>query len=265
MKNMKLACLLQFKDEANNGNLDRYLDSISRYADLLIAYDDGSTDTGLDLLMNWYRTYSGRQLKQVEIIEGGTNDYAAEVAHKDKMLRRGLEMGVTHFMRIDADECLEAAGETGIREWILSEMERPENGGDFDSAAFRNANLWRHPSFYRLDSQFNDFISCRLWKNNGKLEYKNIKRGLHQRAVPDGLEKETWCPYITLHYGFASSESILHKYHMYKAHGQDGWALQRLVDERTLSLGRSQSCWFRNPPEELPISQVINKPLVSML
>lgn len=257
---MHITSILQFKDEKNNGNLARYLDSISRYCDRLVAYDDGSTDDGSEFLLNWHDKYGGRQLKQLSLIKSDTNDYAAEVSHKDQMLKRALQLGTDWIFRIDADEVLEATGEENIRTWL---EENDRNG--FDSVAFRNANLWRHPNFYRLDSQFNDFVSCRLWKNNGNLRYDKVERGLHQRAVPDGLKNETWCPYITLHYGFASSESILHKYHMYKAHGQNGWALHRLVDERTLKLAESVPGWFRNPLEKVSVSQIINRPLVSMI
>lgn len=257
---MHITAILQFKDELNNGNLPRYLDSISRYCDRLVAYDDGSTDDGRRFILNWHNKFGGRQLKDIYLIQSDSNDYAAEVSHKDQMLRKALHLGTDWIFRIDADEVVEAAAEDNLRDWL----EKTDKDG-YDSVAFRNANLWRHPCFYRLDSQFNDFVSCRLWKNNGQLSYKEIKRGLHQRAVPDGLSNETWAPFITLHYGFASSESILHKYHMYKAHGQDGWALHRLVDERTLTLARSNPSWFREPLEELPVSQVINRPLVSMI
>ncbi len=271
-KDLKLTVMLQCKDELKNGNLPRFMDSISRYADALVCYDDASTDGSYEYLLNWDKAWSGRQLKDIHLIRSDKNDYANEVAHKAQMLEKCLEIESSWIFRIDADEVLEKDGEDRIRK--LCEYPASKGGhimklgGDewnIDSFAFRNANLWRHPSFYRLDSQFNDFVSCRLWKNNGNLSYKEIKRGLHQRAVPDGLVKEDWAPFITLHYGFASAESILHKYHMYKAHGQDGWALHRLVDERTLTLARSNPSWFREPLEQLPLSQVTNRPLVSML
>lgn len=256
----KLSLVVQMKDELKNGNLPRFMDSVSRYADAMVCYDDASTDGSYEYLLDWQKEWAGRQLKDVYIIRSETNDYANEVEHKSKILKKCLEIESSWMFRIDLDEVVEAAAEDNLRDWLAN-----ADFQGYDSVAFRNANLWRHPSFYRLDSQFNDFVSCRLWKNNGNLSYKEIKRGLHQRAVPDGLVNETWAPFITLHYGFASSESILHKYHMYKAHGQDGWALHRLVDERTLTLAHSNPSWFREPLEQLPLSQVINRPLVSML
>ena len=254
---MKLVTILQQYNELNNGNLPRYLDSISRYTDALVVYDDASIDGSLQYVKEWKKSFGGKQLKEVIVISGEKNDYAAEVSHKEKMLNIALEIGADWIFRIDADEVLEKKGEDEIRQLCSTSK--------VDSYAFKNANLWRHPNYYRLDNSFNDFTSCRLWKNNGKLKYNNVKRGLHQRAVPDGLDTEDWAPFITLHYGFACAENIIAKFKMYKEHGQQGWELYRLIDERTLRLAKSNKEWFRNPPEDLPMHKVINRPLVSMV
>jgi hypothetical protein len=51
-----------------------------------------------------------------------------------------------------------------------------------------------------------------------------------------------------IHYGFATDEAIIRKFHTYKEHGQTGWALERLVDERTLAVRRIKPEWFRDQP-----------------
>ncbi len=254
---MKLTAILQMYNEMKFGNLPRYLDSISQYCDALVVYDDASTDDSVNFVKLWQSEYSGRQLKEVHIICGESNDYAAEIAHKAQLLEKALEIGSDWIFRIDADEVVERAGEDGrIRELCV--------GGDsvgVDSYAFKNANLWRNPSFYRVDNLYNDFVSCRLWKNNGSLQYNDIKRGLHQRGVPDGLEKEEWADVITLHYGFSSEDSILHKYFMYKQHGQHGWELERLIDERTLRVLPSKREWFRTAPKRVSPTVQFRVPL----
>lgn len=249
---MKLTAMLQMYNEMKFTNLSRYMNSIARYCDALVVYDDASTDGSVEYLEEWQQWISDGdkhtwRLKEIHIIRGESNDYAAEVNHKAQLVEKAIEIGCTWIFRIDADEVIERRGEDGRMRKLCEEGD----AAGIDSYAFRNANLWRSPGFYRMDNSFNDFVSCRLWKNNGKLNYNNVKRGLHQRAVPDGLTNEKWADIITLHYGFAFDEAIVHKYTMYKVHGQCGWELERLIDERTLKVNKSNPEWFRQPPPSL--------------
>lgn len=259
--------MLQQFNELEQGNLHRYMDSISRYCDALVVYDDASTDGSAEFVEVYLKeldimafTGEHRQLNEIHLIRGEKNAYKEEVAHKATMLQKCLEIGSDWIFRIDADEVIESVGETNTVFGIRGLCQAGDEAG-IDSYAFRNANLWRHPSFYRVDNSFNDFVSCRLWRNNGNLSYKEIKTGLHQRAVPDGLRNEAWAPIITLHYGFASDESILRKFHTYKSHGQDGWELYRLIDERTLRVEKSKPEWFRVPPEEVNPQSIFAMPV----
>jgi hypothetical protein len=267
---MKIAAILQMFNEHSmvfadgKSNLQRYIDSVAKYCDILVVYDDASTDNSKKLVQGvaqaLHSSGNNYQLKKIHLIEGEKNDFKAEVEHKSKLLEAARELGADWVFRIDADEVIEKRGEDGRIRELCSYGD--DNG--IDSFAFKNANLWRHPGFYRLDNSFNDFVSCRLWKVSENLCYNDTKRGLHQRAVPDGLEKEEWADIITLHYGFASDESILHKYFMYKGHGQSGWELERLIDERTLRYSSSTPEWFENPVNKIDPNDVFNIPLVQL-
>lgn len=263
---MQLCAILQNFNEFKQKNLIRYIESISYYCDSLVVYDDASTDESVKFLelsqfylkkgikFNANEVKWGDQLKQIEIIRGETNDYKNEVKHKSLMLEKAREIGADWIFRIDADEIIEKRGEDGgIRNLCAS----PE----FDSYSFNNINLWRDESFFRLDNAYNDFVSCRLWRLTDNVKYNNIKTGLHQRAVPDGLEKEKRSDLLTIHYGFASDDSILNKYYMYKSHGQNGWELDRLIDERTLTVARAKQDWFRWNINYKEPNQVFSIPL----
>jgi len=79
---------------------------------------------------------------------------------------------------------------------------------------------------------FDDLWQLVFWKNNGQLHYEPVK-GLHELQYPKGLTN-TYKPRVTLpllHYGFASVKQIVRKYLTYKSLGQQGWGLNRLVDE----------------------------------
>lgn len=250
---MKLTAMLQMYNELEQGNLPRYIESISKYCDALVVYDDGSTDGSLEYLEEW-----GDKLEIVSY-RGEKNDFADEVAHKSKLLQIAKDINTDWIFRIDADEVIEKDGEIG---GVRKLCERGDSEG-IDSFAFRNANLWRHPGFYRLDNAFNDFVSCRLWKLRPDVGYRKTERGLHQRAVPDGLKNEEWADIITLHYGFASDESIIRKYLTYKSHGQTGWDLYRLIDERTLKVAKSKPEWFALYPEGADFDKVFSQPVAA--
>ena len=251
---MKVTAMLQMYNELEQGNLPRYMESVSKYCDAIVVYDDGSTDGSMEYIIdNWSDKI------EVSFKRSDDNDFADEVSHKSILLEMAREIDTDWLFRIDADEVIEKAGEDGgIRR--LCERGDAES---VDSFAFRNANLWRHPGFYRLDNAFNDFVSCRLWRLSESVRYEKTDRGLHQRAVPDGLKKEEWADIITLHYGFASDESIIRKFLTYKSHGQDGWDLYRLIDERTLRVARSKSEWFNEFPEGADFNQVFGAPVAS--
>lgn len=251
---MKITAMLQMYNELEQGNLPRYMDSVSRYCNAVVVYDDGSTDGGIQYIID---EWSDKIEVAFHVADG--NDFANEVSHKAKLLEMAKNIGTDWLFRIDADEVIEKSGEEGkIRELV----EKASNKGT-DSIAFRNANLWRSPAYYRLDNAFNDFVSCRLWRLSDSVKYNETSRGLHQRAVPDGLKKEEWADIITLHYGFASDESILRKYCTYKSHGQSGWDLYRLIDERTLRVAKSKQDWFRDKLPDAAFEDVFSVPVAS--
>lgn len=256
---MNLTVICQVYNELETGNLHRFLSEMSEFADSLVMYDDGSTDGTYDHLAQFYfankvnwdcasvgYTEDGFVAPRlnpdnVYMLRGHTNDFQNEMYHKQQMLERAIgSTNADWIMWLDADEVIEPRGiDGGIREL----MENKE----LDGYAFHQINLWRSDKFFRLDNQYNDGIFVRLWRNNGKLKFEP-KGGLHQRPYPNGVEKVADSDIQIIHYGFASDDAIKRKYGIYKAHGQNGWALNRLIDENNLQLSRVKPEWFRSPP-----------------
>lgn len=242
---MKLMGFLQIYNEVEKGNLRRCLRSISKYCDEIVIYDDASTDNSVEV---------ARQFTDL-IIEGAVNEWGKEAIHRQQLLELALIRNPDWIFWLDADEVIEHKGEEGALR-ILAE------GGDKDSYAFHEINLWRTPCFYRLDNAYNDGWYCRLWKNTGELEIEN-KPGLHQRLVPKGLKNEGQSSLEIIHYGFATDNNIIDKFETYKSHGQSGWDLWRLVDERSLKIAKSNPYWFRKSLPDLDPNEVYKVPLLS--
>ena len=242
------AGFMQIYNEESKGNLRRCLDSMSRYCDIICIYDDASTDNSFDVTSSYDKT---------RIIRGEVNEFGKEIYHKEGLLNFTLSFNPDWIFWMDCDEVIERRGEDGtLRE--LAETTK------IDAHGFKEVNLWRCDSFYRLDNAFNAGEFCRLWRNTGKLSY-NPKEGLHQRQYPDGIGEIATSDLKILHYGFSSDDRIIDKYTTYKAHGQYGWALQRLVDERTLQVAKSNPDWFRVPPAEINFEDIFSTSVISRL
>lgn len=244
---MKLVGMLMAYNELEKGNLVVCLESLSRYCDEIVVYDDGSDD-GSDV---YYDVFNCR------VIYGARNDFQNELSHKQQQLELCKDIGADWIFRIDADEILDWRGVQGIRK-MLEDSDKP-------SYAFHTINLWRSPCFYRLDNSYNDVVFNRLWRCTPDLHF-DVKEGLHLTNYPVGAtDGEGFAPFEILHYGFASDSAIIDKFNMYRAHGQSGWALNRLVDERTLRVAKSKKEWFQHPLPNDRFEEVFSRSIVSQL
>jgi len=248
---MKLTCIVQIYNEMDKKNLPRFIDSVKRYCDALIVFNDGSTDDSVEYLARG--NHLDGHLSEMIFIHGEKNNFKNEIQHKQWMLDKAVEIKSDWIFWLDCDETVEVRGEDGGIRAIC------ENA-TCDAYGFREVNLWRDPGFYRLDNAYNDGEFCRLWKNTGKLHYDD-RPGLHQRQYPNGIGEIITADVKVIHYGFSSDDRIIDKYLTYRSHGQSGWALHRLIDERTLSVAKSKSEWFRTQPEEREFGEVFKTPI----
>lgn len=111
--------------------------------------------------------------------------------------------------------------------------------------------LWRSDIFYRTDNKYHGFFQqgcMALWRNNGRLQFPE-RKGLHQSQVPVGIRKTKKVAYVLIHRGFATDAQLITRYNVYKSFGQNGWKLERLLDEEGLTVGRLNLCylpsWFK--------------------
>lgn len=237
---MFIAGFAQMYNESSKGNLKRFLESVTKIVDHVFIYDDGSTDDSVDVAAAY---------DKVSVFIGGNNAFDKEIEHKQFLLKHVLDCNPTHILWLDIDEVFEKRAEDGAIKELAEQM-------TCDAYTFRQINLWRCEKYFRLDNQYGDGLFTRLWRNNGKLHY-NVKGGLHQRQYPDGINSVKDSDLLVLHYGFSNDHNIIDKYYTYKSHGQDGWALQRLIDENGLVLAKTRPEWLGREPEgEMPSTRL---------
>lgn len=216
---MRIAAFCQLYNELEKGNLLRFLNNVSLWSDELFIYDDASTDGSQDI----YRKYTDDK----RIIYGERRDFVMELAHKQMLLEVVQGTDPDWIVWMDGDAVMEAKIVFQLREIL----QRADEQG-IDGVAFHNMNLWRSPSYYRVDEHFDGYHPEACWKNNGHLKFKVVPK-LHQSQHPQGMRKMVHTDLRILHYGFSSLEGVLRKYLTYKSLGQVGWELNRLIDEKT--------------------------------
>lgn len=222
---MKYCGIIQFYNEMPE-NLPRAVASMRRVCGAVIGYDDGSTDG----------SGAWAQDNLDHVIVGRENAWKDEILHKQLMLERARQLYASDWILwLDADEVLSAPL---VR--YLNEREFPH---DLTGIRIREVNLWRQPDLYRVDRSFGSGAFLRVFRP--QLNYI-VRSGLHQRQFPRGADrnilelKET--PII--HYSWDSPEKIQAKYERYKAQGQRGENLDRLLDDPEAELVPVQREWF---------------------
>lgn len=228
---MILSGFLQIYNEESKGNLRRCLDSMSSYCDLICVYDDASTDGSADIAAMY---------DKVKLIRGDSNKFNKEMHHKHQLLEFAKTFNPDWIFWLDADEVVEKRGEDG-------EIRKLCEDSRFDSYDFRQVNFWRSERYYRLDEQYNSGVFRRLWRIKEGLDFA-VSDGLHQLPYPKNTDPVKTSDLRILHYGFASNDNIIDKYRTYKKYGQIGWELDRLVDEKKLTLAQTKKEWLGRAP-----------------
>lgn len=237
---MKWIGIIQFYDELKNGNLPRAVRSMRRICNEIIGYDDGSTDGG--------GAWGDANLDAC--IHGASNDWDAEIQHKHAMLEEAKRRGADWVLWLDADEELSPQAVAGLR--------KLEGKEGVTGICIPEINLWRDEHNYRIDSQYGNAGFLRAWRVTPLLKYSDEQvwgRGLHLPQFPkaaqaklEGLQQPDHELGIIgepiIHHSWSSPEKIQAKYERYKAKGQSGWSLDRLLDSQHAVRVKVRPEWF---------------------
>lgn len=249
MKKYSVIGFCQIYNEIEKGNLERFVKHIKPLVDVLVVYDDSSTDGSYEYMLE-HTPY---------VIPGTKNDFVDEISHKQLLLTEALKHSPDFILWLDADEVLTAnATRTRLNELCEYCLEN-----DFDGLSLHELNLWRSHSWRRLDSLYDDGWFIRLWRVKPGMNFGEPMSGLHARVVPPAIQKvEKISDIAVIHYGFSSKKQLSYKYLVYRLHGQRGYdMLDRLISEEKLVTEKVPKELF---PEDLWLEDERPQPLSFM-
>lgn len=222
MKKFSIVCICQIYNELRKDNLERFVKHIEPLVDALVVYDDGSADGSYEYMLK----------RTPYVIRGHKNDFADEQGHKRALLDAALKLKPDFILWLDADEVLTANASYRLQELCGYCVKK-----DLDGLSLHEINLWRSRSWQRLDTEYNNGWFVRLWRVMPGISFGEPHRGLHRSQHPSTISTVERIEDVqVIHYGFSSERRLAYKYSVYKAHGQRGYALDRLICEEGLTL-----------------------------
>jgi len=207
---MKIVGFTQLRNELEKGNLENWFKCMS-VCDHMYIFDQNSTDGSKE----YYK-----QFDNVTVIESEVNRFSEELVCKNELLTKLLKEhpDTDWILWLDGDLLLDGRllDDDGK---LLKELCRQGSFERVDAFFFDHYNLWRSDIHYRVDDQYHSLNGgwVPLWRNTGNLTFPQ-QSGLHHKQYPDGLQSAVKTNY----------------YDTYKANGQNGWALERLLNEEGL-------------------------------
>jgi hypothetical protein len=190
--------------------------------DHLVIWDDASTDGSYE--------YAAQHTPHV--IRSKRTDFKNEMRIKQTLLNYALKLKPHFVMYLDADEVFSANAKYRLQE-LCDYCERKK----IDGLSFHKLNLWRSRSWRRIDNLYDDGWFVHLWRVKPGMTYGRIRRGLHLPPYPITVRRIKRVNDVqVIHYGFSSERLIAYKYLTYRAYGQRGYDLSRLIDEGGLEL-----------------------------
>jgi hypothetical protein len=228
-----IVCICQIYNELQKGNLPRFVKFVEPLVDRLVAWDDASTDGSYEYLLQ----------HTSHVLRSNRRDYKNLMAINQTLLTYALNnLNPDFILYLDADEVF-----TENITYRLQELCDYCVRNYIDALSFHELNLWRSKSWRRIDDLYDEGWKTALWRIRPGMTYGKLRRGLHLRPYPATVRRIRHVKDVqVIHYGFSSERLIADKYLTYKALGQRGWSLDRLLDEQTLALKKVPKELFPN-------------------
>jgi glycosyltransferase involved in cell wall biosynthesis len=172
----------------------RFMESISKYCDALVLFDDGSTDGTREVVGSY-----GDRI-EIQILSNAENCREIQWMNRARCLEHARRLEADWVIALKTDEILEPMGENG---GLIAALESTEA----DSLAFVRKHLWTTDRYIRVDGDWSADLPVRAFRFTPELRYETVEG--RSSVVPENLLGEaSLCRLNIIHYGFATEEGI---------------------------------------------------------
>ena len=234
---MKLVCMTQvYNANTHRGhdgktNIERFMQSVIKYCDGLVIFDDGSTDGTREVITD----HSGSI--EIQILSNKVNTPENESYHRARCLEHCRRLEADWVLALDVDEVLERDGEKTLRQFV----EYYDEVGVEGPVAFFYKDLWRTDRYIRVDGDWCNKVYPRLFRLTDDLFYKVVV-GVRTGLMPDNIYGNCiQSPLRIIHLGFVDDKMIIDKYRRFQSLDVD---LKELLGDSNLRLSEASSSWF---------------------
>lgn len=228
-------------------NIMRFMESVTKYCDGLVAFDDGSTDGSREIITEW----SGNLELQIPANLINTPD--REGFHRARSLEHCRRMGADFVLCLDPDEVFEKRAADGGLKAICESM-------GADGVRFLKRDLWRTDRYIRLDGNWSGDSGIRLFRLHDGIGYDE-EAGVRSSLSPNGLGTMTASTLKIIHFGYSTDVDILLRQKRFKALGVD---LTAHMNDSNIRLSDVDPKWLNTSPTG-PCIEVYNKQVGEIL
>lgn len=240
---MKIIGFCQIRNELQNGNLHNLLKGME-FCEKIYIFDQASDDGS-------HEVYA--QHDNVEVIQSEVNRFVDDGPRRLAAPKEFIERSFPQIPTIlkdnpDADWLCWLDGDSVLEGRLLAnnaqelKQQLQQCGGlGYKAMSLQSLSMWRSNRHCRLDNEYNDYRPICFWRNLKEFNFPATPRVLDGQLmpleVPDGHVFKNW-DYYVLRYGHSTEDKLVRKYEEYKAAGQEGWLLDRVLDERGMKIAK---------------------------
>lgn len=237
----KLVCMTQVYNENSvvgwdgKTNIERFMESVTKYCDGLVIFDDGSNDGTREVITDMA---DGIEL---EIPSNKINTPLAEGYHRARSLEHCRRLNADWVLCLDPDEVMEKSAEYGALDTMLTDLDEICQAVTLD-----RFDLWRTDRFVRTDGNWSASAGIRLFRPSENVSY-DIGEGCRLPIEP--LFKDTIIGSVgflkIVHYGYSSDELIEYKYRRFRTLDID---LESHLDDENIKFKEVSSRLLKTKP-----------------
>jgi glycosyltransferase involved in cell wall biosynthesis len=171
----------------------RFMESVSRYCDALIFFDDASDDGTREVIGSF-----GDRI-EIQILSNAENRRNLQWMNRARSLEHARRLEADWVLTLKMDEVLEPIAERG---GLAAAIESSQS----DSLAFVRRHLWWSDRYMRVDGDWSADLSTRAFRLTDDMRYPTVEG--RSSLVPSLVAPASLCKLAIVHYGFSTEEGL---------------------------------------------------------